>query len=119
MTEIPYQEWVDALRSGDYNQTKETLKGELPDGGVGYCCLGVLADIMGYEIEVATYVGDEKDILYETEGPINIYTKFKEEIGVKFIDHLIKCNDEGMSFDDISNLIEKKKKKTMMTSSLK
>jgi len=34
------QLWVDALRSGDYNQTTGVLH-----DGFGYCCLGVLCDL--------------------------------------------------------------------------
>jgi hypothetical protein len=35
------QRWVEALRSGEYKQTRE----ELYDGNGGYCCLGVLCDL--------------------------------------------------------------------------
>lgn len=38
------QQWIDNLRSGKYNQTREQLTYERPDGWVGYCCLGVLTD---------------------------------------------------------------------------
>lgn len=33
--------WLKALRSGEYEQTRETLF-----DGKGYCCLGVLCDVM-------------------------------------------------------------------------
>lgn len=36
------QKWLQALRSGQYKQTKERLKGKY-----GYCCLGVLCDVSG------------------------------------------------------------------------
>ena len=39
--------WTKALRSGEYKQAKGCLKRHLPEGGVGYCCLGVLAEICG------------------------------------------------------------------------
>ena len=109
MTKIPYKKWVEALRSGDYKQTKETLKGELPEGGVGYCCLGVLAEIMGYELEVEPYVGDEENILYDREGPKHIYEKFQCDIGGDLVEELITHNDEGMSFWRISDIIEREK----------
>lgn len=47
--------WVEALRSGRFNQNKEVLKGDIYDGDgepigeVGYCCLGVLCEISGGE----------------------------------------------------------------------
>ena len=109
MTKIPYKEWVEALRSGDYNQTKETLKGELPEGGVGYCCLGVLAEIMGYELEVEPYIGDEENTLYNREGPKHIYEDFKCHIGESLVHELMDHNDKGVSFKEISDIIEKEK----------
>lgn len=44
------QEWVDALRSGEYAQTKGRLQRTEPDRydsetKPGFCCLGVLCDI--------------------------------------------------------------------------
>lgn len=36
--------WVAALRSGKYEQCHGALK-----NGIGYCCLGVLAEISGYD----------------------------------------------------------------------
>lgn len=38
--------WVAALRSGEYKQTRGMLKKEGPDGP-SFCCLGVLADVIG------------------------------------------------------------------------
>jgi len=38
--------WVDALRSGDYTQGRETLTTKI-DGGYSYCCLGVLECVIG------------------------------------------------------------------------
>lgn len=40
-------QWVAALRSGEYTQTKGYLHRTEPDGDTpaGYCCLGVLCDI--------------------------------------------------------------------------
>jgi hypothetical protein len=39
------EEWVAALRSGDYQQGQEALKLVSADGSISYCCLGVLCDI--------------------------------------------------------------------------
>lgn len=108
MTEIPYKEWVEALRSGDYKQTKGTLKGELPGGEVGYCCLGVLAETMGYELEVESYVDDD-NFLYCGDGPKHIYEDFECHIGKSLVQELMTHNDEGMSFKEIADIIEKEK----------
>lgn len=42
------EKWVAALRSGDYEQGKKSLRQECHDGvisGHTYCCLGVLVDL--------------------------------------------------------------------------
>ena len=39
------ERWVAALRSGDYAQGHNWLKSD-----DGYCCLGVLCEVMGWEI---------------------------------------------------------------------
>ena len=41
--------WVKALRSGHYDQIGGNLKGDS-----GFCCLGVLACVMGKEEELTT-----------------------------------------------------------------
>ena len=47
MTPVTKQAWIDALRSGEFNQCTGAL-GKLADGGgINYCCLGVLATIAG------------------------------------------------------------------------
>jgi hypothetical protein len=51
MNEAHVQEWVDALRSDAYPQTRERLKGLVLDAvgdvtdEVGYCCLGVGCEV--------------------------------------------------------------------------
>lgn len=37
--------WVDALRSGEFSQTKQVLGKVEEDGSVSYCCLGVLCEV--------------------------------------------------------------------------
>lgn len=37
--------WLTALRSGEYEQAKGTLRGKVADEKEGYCCLGVLCEI--------------------------------------------------------------------------
>lgn len=39
--------WLEALRSGKFKQAKGTLREEPPQGGIGYCCLGVACEISG------------------------------------------------------------------------
>lgn len=49
--------WVEALRSGKYQQATGTLTAITPAGKVGHCCLGVLTEIAvadGVEVLIAT-----------------------------------------------------------------
>lgn len=44
-TDVTPEQWADALESGDYKQGKKTDAMFKSDNG--FCCLGVLADLMG------------------------------------------------------------------------
>ena len=59
--------WADALRSGEYAQTRNALMGAIewqPDGNVsqvGYCCLGVACEVAvknGLVLDYDVYEGD-------------------------------------------------------------
>lgn len=55
-------EWVAALRSGDYKQTKDVLS-----DGQGFCCLGVLCDL-AVKKGVAKFVPNDGDgVTYFTD----------------------------------------------------
>lgn len=60
------EDWVAALRSGEYKQIPGSLCGPA-DGEVGtemgYCCLGVLEKVAGVEIDSTTYA--EGTTIYE------------------------------------------------------
>ena len=60
------QQWVAALRSGDYQQTT----GELRNGS-GFCCLGVLTDLYLKEVGVEWMGNDEDGFMFP---------KFNEEV---------------------------------------
>lgn len=38
--------WLAALRSGSYRQARKSLQTVPPDGQAGFCCLGVLCDLI-------------------------------------------------------------------------
>lgn len=111
------QKWIDALKSGEYQQTSGHLRTEQ-----GYCCLGVLCNIYAeaknndevqlnlwnkyddhYEIlgeglilpgEVRKWAGlSDNDVFYYDEGE-SVY--------------LASLNDSGMSFNQIAQVIEDK-----------
>lgn len=87
------KEWIAALRSGKYSQTKGTLRDQ-----EGFCCLGVAYDLTGRdwrETSVGTHETDENN---ETEFDPGIpYTK---------VDKLTDLNDTGHSFEEIADYIE-------------
>lgn len=93
--------WLEALRSGRYTQTKGVLR-----NSEGYCCIGVLCDIvdpdkwLGADEETTRAWGDEL-----TYG--NLPLKIQEELGVlEHCDLLPSLNDKGTSFADIADIIE-------------
>ena len=59
--------WVDALRSGEYPQTRGQLQSVDDTGMHSYCCLGVLCDLHRRR----TNAGDWDGGYYETAGVYN------------------------------------------------
>jgi hypothetical protein len=103
--------WLEALRSGEYVQTHLSLR-DAEDGQVGYCCLGVLCDISG--------LGEWQGSGYKLEdGPVtNAYLPREVQqwagligddpaIGGAHEDRLSWKNDNGATFSEIADLIEK------------
>lgn len=100
------KQWVDLLRSGNYQQGKNYLK-----VGQNYCCLGVLCDI----------IPDRQWVNYENES--GDYCKYREELADKCVptsanslvqltrtqsEALVELNDiKGASFIEIAEYIEK------------
>lgn len=119
------QEWIEALRSGDYKQTQEALKDQN-----GYCCLGVLCDIavnqgivqwgepdvMGcHPIDgefdhlpekVVDWVNDKST---QVSGFINGEGRlpYAYPVGETYCQTLIGLNDAGLPFESIADIIEK------------
>jgi hypothetical protein len=115
--------WVDALTSGEYKQTKGTLKDE-----TGFCCLGVLCDI--YTKETKNGVWREEcglmtfDIIHEAtntllecgEGvPPNVVVNWAglddDNPTVKGVgkteQSLAEWNDGGKTFEEMAEIINK------------
>lgn len=126
-------QWVAALRSGTYDQGQDYLHTRNDT----YCCLGVLCDLAvkagvigppeqtGDEgswvygpvndavfgsssdttlpVKVAEWAGTDRDVVLKSKT--DDFTAIPE-IG-RTVVSVAELNDNGMSFDDLSNLIEK------------
>ena len=95
--------WVDALRSGEYNQTTHQLEDK-----EGYCCLGVLCKVGEKEgIPVDTDSSGELEGVDLTEQ-VDILewsgTSQFDQSGAQNI--LIGMNDDGKTFEEIADHID-------------
>lgn len=91
------ERWAAALRSGKYKQGKNALR----TGKDTYCCLGVLCDIQGIEIpHGAGTLGAFENCagLKSLVGKLPTEQRYQD---------LAMLNDNGVTFRDIANLIEK------------
>ena len=107
------QKWVDALRSGEYQQTQRYLRTD-----DGFCCLGVLCDLYGKEnnVEWNLVVAEDGDrdyyeFQYKTGRiPLSVVEWAGVEDGNPRVDDeigtLANLNDKGSTFEQIADLIE-------------
>jgi len=96
------RKWINALRGGEYKQTRGELRDHL-----GYCCLGVLCDISGVGKwdDTSRYAENDDRVSHAFTTPgvraLTGLTVFAEE-------HLTELNDmKGYSFRRIATWIEK------------
>ena len=114
MKEQIAKDWIKALRSGKYEQTTGTLK-----DGKGYCCLGVLCDIsnkgswkfdkINDTIEFILNTTSKKEEIALAKLPISIENWAGMSSGWGSLPgmRLTSLNDQGKSFFEIADLIEK------------
>lgn len=112
------QKWIDALRSGKYEQGSEKLRSVS-----GYCCLGVLCDLYAQEHDTQWefthpmdywYFGDRSEYLPEpvmdwaglnSHNP-KMRVDVDEECTWPHYEEIANLNDRGYTFNDLSNMIE-------------
>lgn len=104
--------WVDALRSGEYKQARNTLR-----KGESFCCLGVLCDLVRDEVE-GEWSGDLFAMLESgKQSNVNPPQSVVRYAGIRNDDPLVEfknkqycltaLNDtEKLSFAQIADLIE-------------
>ena len=103
------QKWVDALRSGEYQQTQNYLRKE-----DGFCCLGVLCDLYGKENNVEWNLASDGHNYKFQDKESHLPSSVIEWAGVDddnpYVDGeiitLAGLNDTGCTFEEIANLIE-------------
>ena len=112
-------EWIKALRSGDYEQSKHMLHSNR-----GWCCLGVACDIFKETLDLKV------DKVLHEEGGFEVFYNYdsqvlpravQEHIGLNTPEGLFKSprmeganagetlssvNDEGATFEQIATILE-------------
>lgn len=98
------QHWIEALRSGKFNQTTGVLK----SNSDGYCCLGVICEIQNIKSyqDYTSYTFVFEDFIEDK----NLIPEdhFYDMVGLDPIqlDFLVSANDNhGLSFDEIADLL--------------
>jgi hypothetical protein len=114
------QKWIDALRSGKYEQAKGRLKKEYDDRGrllnePQYCCLGVLIEISDEDMSPANGVdlvnGEDWERHFKSiANSVSldyIVSEFGTEMDTRNAqDQLANLNDRGVGFSKIADFIE-------------
>ena len=94
--------WVDALRSGEYEQTRGTLQDQF-----GYCCLGVYAKVNQLDGYLRMEVTSEaRHSSSKDEGNPFIYDIIRDRLAGVVIGEGIAMNDKGKSFSEVADMIE-------------
>lgn len=105
--------WLEALRSGEYEQTERVLRSRVDYNKYAYCCLGVLCDVLSEKGFVEGSWG--KGVDDNTFITLNLSCStddLSNEIlswlgmSVEQHDHLATSNDDGESFIKIADWIE-------------
>ena len=102
------KDWLTALRSGDYKQTKGELHGKK-----GYCCLGVLYDIefngdwiFPQDDDRPSYLNTGAWMIDNEEASLGSDFIHKCRIVPEEESELIDMNDEGATFKEIADWIK-------------
>jgi hypothetical protein len=127
MDDLVKKKWIEALRSGMYDQSKLALRKE-----DGFCCLGVLCDVLSGEVggEWKHTSSDLEDMEFhaaEASHPVteslpksvqeraeldepNPQVPVPENASDEYFEDdsttLAELNDQGFSFEEIADVIE-------------
>ncbi len=96
MTAEQKQQWVAALRSGEWQQGMGTLHNEF-DGKTTHCCLGVADVLFGLKSRSTTYLASTAGISPSSAMFLNMMDQST----------LVSANDSGKTFAEIADIIER------------
>lgn len=101
------QKWVEALRSGKYRQSSGYLQ-----HGDGFCCLGVLCDVIdpnSWADSSRLVAGDISAKHWKDSSVFSLPAATLNEINLTYDEEgeLIGLNDNDRPFEEIANHIEK------------
>lgn len=106
------KKWVKALRSGEYSQGRQVLVTVDEKGNEHFCCLGVLCNIAtesGYgEWQGTTFVDEITDSYKVLPTGVVAWAGMADNAGkLGSGKYLTFMNDQGFTFEEIANIIEK------------
>ena len=102
LTKAMKKKWLEALRSGEYEQGKELLK-ESFHGSTTYCCLGVLREVAPLKETAHLLNALNNTDRMGADGCSEIYYRLSSDVQ----EELAGMNDSGETFLFIANYIEK------------
>lgn len=104
------ERWVNALKSGQYQQETGTLRRKVDDK-YSYCCLGVLVDTLPDTVWYPVYGGNTFGYHFGAESTQAILGPLlRATVGLEQSDMcvLMDKNDNGVSFNEIADYITEK-----------
>ena len=100
-------EWLEALRSGEYEQGIGVLR----TGDDKFCCLGVLCEVLVKRGLMEAPKLDRGENMYDyQEYSAVLPDPVQVRVGLPYISDLMELNDtKGLPFAEIANYIEENK----------
>lgn len=109
--------WLEALRSGKYKQGDRYLRRRTSEKGEGFCCLGVLCDIMQPEgwrdhspdaqDVIVGFAGGGSEVVGVFQGYPPAALLDQAGLDVDTSRELARLNDQGRTFAEIADIIER------------
>lgn len=108
--------WIAGLRCGSYTQGEGYLK-RLQNGKLQYCATGVACEILSRMGNIKSFFLPDGTFYYGTTEADIVRCGYRGmpqdvrewlEISESLVKEIQTANDEGMSFDEIANILELK-----------